>query len=136
VAGATDKIVAPARIIRRSVRIVTSFEMGTIEPEATNSRKISDVEQAVGLASLVCKSAEAVEHFLRFAEQQAHDLLFPRAPIIMSLSIVLRIRRTLTGAEIDNVIATMSAQLALAAERARRRQWQNTVASAAAFNPE
>jgi hypothetical protein len=54
----------------------------------------------------------------------------------MSLSIVLRIKRTLDAGAIDNVIATMSAQLALAVERARRRQWQNTVASAAAFSPE
>jgi hypothetical protein len=97
---------------------------------------VSDVEQAVGLASLVCKSAEAVERFLSFAEQQAHDLLFPRAPIIMSLSIVLRIRRTLTGAEIDDVIATTLARFELAAERARRRQWQNTIASASAFKPD
>jgi|GraSoi2013_100cm_1033763.scaffolds.fasta_scaffold61889_2 hypothetical protein len=82
---------------------------------------VSDVEQAVVLASLVCKSAEAVERFLGFAEQQAHDLLFPRAPVIMSLALVLRIRRTLTGAEIDDVIAGTIARFELAAERARRR---------------
>ncbi|MCK1620807.1 hypothetical protein IVA96_30400 [Bradyrhizobium sp. 159] len=50
---------------------------------------VSDVEQAVALASLVCKSAEAVERFLAFCEQQAHDLLRPHGPIIMALSVVL-----------------------------------------------
>jgi hypothetical protein len=99
-------------------------------------RSVSHVEQAVGRASLVCKSAEAVERFLAFCEQQAHDLLYPYAPVIMALSIVLRIRRTLTGEEIDDLIAGTIARFELAAERARRRQWHNTVASAGAFNPE
>jgi hypothetical protein len=85
---------------------------------------VSDVEQAVALASLVCKSAEAVERFLAFCEQQAHDLLPPHGPIIMALSIVLKIRRTLTGAEIDDVIATTVAGLQLAAERRRRAEWR------------
>jgi hypothetical protein len=97
---------------------------------------VSDVEQAVGLASLVCKSAEAVERFLSFAEQQAHDLLYPYAPVIMALSIVLRIRRTLTGEEIDDVIAGTMARLKLAAEQARRRRWQQRVENAAQFKPE
>ena len=97
---------------------------------------VSDVEQAVGLASLVCKSAEAVERFLVFCERQAHDLLFPRAPVIMALSIVLRIRRTLTGEEIDDVIAGTMARLELAAEQARRRQWQRRVENATQFKPE
>jgi hypothetical protein len=32
---------------------------------------VSDVEHAVAFAAVVCKSAEAVERFLAFAEQQA-----------------------------------------------------------------
>ncbi|MCK1498659.1 hypothetical protein [Bradyrhizobium sp. 188] len=97
---------------------------------------VSDVEQAVALASLVCKSAEAVERFLAFAEQQARDLLAPHVPIIMALSIVLKIRRTLTGAEIDNVIATTVADLQLAAERKRRADWRNAELTAARFRAE
>lgn len=94
----------------------------------------SDVEQAVALASLVCKSAEAVERFLAFAEQQAHDLLHPHGPIIMALSIVLKIRRTLTGPEIDDVIASTHARLQLAAEQARRREWQRMVENTRQFD--
>ncbi|MDA9501537.1 hypothetical protein [Bradyrhizobium sp. CCBAU 11357] len=94
---------------------------------------VSDVEQAVSLASLICKSADAVERFLAFCEQQAHDLLRPHAPIIMALSIVLKIRRTLTGAEIDDVIAGTHARLQLAAEQARRREWRKGELAAQRF---
>jgi hypothetical protein len=94
---------------------------------------VSDVEQAVGLASLCCRSAEAVEVFLAFAEQQAHDLIYPHVPIIMSLATVLRIRRTLTGEEIDKLISDVQARKALAIEHARRKQWQRTVENAASF---
>lgn len=96
---------------------------------------VSDVEQAVGLATLICKSAEAVELFLTFCEQRAHDLLYPHGPIIMALSIVLKIRRTLTGAEIDDVIASTHARIQLAADRARCREWQRKVESARQFDP-
>jgi hypothetical protein len=94
---------------------------------------VSDVEQAVGLASLCCRSAEAVERFLALAEQQAHDLIYPHAPIIMSLALVLRIRRTLTGEEIDNVISDVQARKAQAAEHRRRKEWQRAVENAAKF---
>lgn len=94
---------------------------------------VSDVEQAVALASLVCKSAKAVECFLAFCEQQAHDLLRMHGPIIMALSIVLKIRRTLTGAEIDDVIATTVAGLQLAAERQRRAEWRKGELAAERF---
>jgi hypothetical protein len=45
---------------------------------------VSDVEQAVALASLCCRSAEAADRFLAFAEQQAFDLLHQYAPIIIA----------------------------------------------------
>jgi hypothetical protein len=71
-----------------------------------------------------------------FAEQQARDLLAPHVPIIMALSIVLKIRRTLTGAEIDDVIATTVAGLQLAEEQARRREWRNAELAAERFRAE
>jgi len=71
--------------------------------------------------------------FSRFAEQQAHDLLRPHGPIIMALSVVLKIRRTLTGAEIDDVIATTVAGLGLAAERRRRAEWRKASWRPSAF---
>jgi hypothetical protein len=97
---------------------------------------VSDVEQAVGLASLVCKSAEAVGHFLRFAEQHAHDLLYPHGPVIIALSVVLKIRRTLTGQEIDDLIANTCAGLELAAEHRRRADWRARELAANSFQSE
>jgi len=49
---------------------------------------------------------------------------------------VLRIRRTLTGAEIDDLIANICARFELDAERRRRADWQHTVANAAKFEAE
>jgi hypothetical protein len=97
-------------------------------------RSVSDIEQAVGLASLCCKSPQAVERFLAFCEQQAHDLLYPHALVIMSLSIVLRIKRTLDGAEIDKIISDVQARTALAVEHGRRQRWQRVIENAAAFD--
>jgi hypothetical protein len=94
---------------------------------------VSDVEQAVGLASLCCKSAEAVERFLAFCEQQAHDLLFPHGDIEIALSTLLRIKRTLQGPEIDKIISDVQARKAVAIEGERRKQWQLTVANSRAF---
>jgi len=56
--------------------------------------------------------------------------------VIMSPSIVLRIRRTLSGEEIDNVTATTVAGFELAAEQARRRRWQHRVANDGRFKSE
>jgi hypothetical protein len=97
---------------------------------------VSDVEQAVGPASLVCKSAEAVGHFLAFAERQAFDLLYPHGPVIIALSVVLKIRRTLTGKEIDDLIANTCAGFELAAEHRRRADWRKRELAANSFQIE
>lgn len=57
----------------------------------------------------------------------------PYGDVVMVLSIVLRIRRTLDGAEIDKIISDVEAGKALAIERARRKQWQRAVERAAQF---
>jgi hypothetical protein len=51
----------------------------------------------------------------------------------MSMQIVLRIHRTMTGEEIDRAIATVVAGQALALERVRRAAWRRTVQNAASF---
>ena len=92
-----------------------------------------DIRQARELAALICSSEKAIDSFLDHCEIAAHDLLAPYVPLLMSLQIILRLRRTMTGAEVYDVIATTLARFELAAERARRRQWKGTLASAAAF---
>jgi hypothetical protein len=94
---------------------------------------VSDVEHTIKYASLVCLSPEAAERFIRLCETMADDLLRPYGYVLIALSTVLRIRRTLGGEEIDDVIATTVAGFELAAEQARRREWQRIVANAAEF---
>jgi hypothetical protein len=96
----------------------------------------SDVEHTIKYASLVCRSPEAAERFIRLCETMADDLLRPYGYVLMALSTVLRIRRTLDGEEIDDVIATSVAGFELASEQARRRRWQHRVANAGCFKSE
>lgn len=53
----------------------------------------------------------------------------------MALSIVLRIKRTLDGAEIDELISDVQARKARAIELVRREQWQHSVASGTNCTP-
>jgi len=80
------------------------------------------------------RKVEAVERFLKLAETMAHDLLRPYGHVLIVLSTVLRIRRTLTGEEIDNIISDTVARFELAAEQARRRRWQERVDNADQFD--
>lgn len=94
---------------------------------------VSDVEHTIQYASLVCRSPEAAEKFINLAEAMAEDLLRPYGAVVIALSVILKVRRTLTGEEIDEVIATILAGFELAAEQDRRRQWQQRAENAAAF---
>ena len=94
---------------------------------------VDDLRQARELAMLMCSSEEAMETFLTYCDVAACDLLMPYGDVVMALSIVLRIKRTLDGPEIDEIILDMQARKALAIERVRRKRWHRTVASAAAF---
>jgi hypothetical protein len=60
-----------------------------------------DRRQAIELASLVCRSPKAVDRFLSFCERQAFDLLAEHVTALMSLQIILRMRRTMSGGELD-----------------------------------
>jgi hypothetical protein len=92
-----------------------------------------DRRQVMELAALICKTPQAVAAFTTFCKQQAHDMLSEYVGVLMSLSIALRIRRTMTGDEIDRAIAIVLAGEAAALERIRRKQWQRVLASAAGF---
>ena len=53
---------------------------------------------------------------------------------MLSMQIILR--RNMSGAELEAAIASVLANLMLATEQVRRRQWQQRVESAAEFKPE
>ncbi|WP_316398199.1 hypothetical protein [Bradyrhizobium sp. 33ap4] len=61
------------------------------------------------------------------------DLLMPYGDVVMALSVVLRIKRTLDGAEIDQIIRDVEAQKALAVERRRRADWRKREEAAKRF---
>jgi hypothetical protein len=48
---------------------------------------------------LICSREDAVETFIAHCDVAARDLLMPFGDVVMALSIVLRIKRTLNGAE-------------------------------------
>lgn len=94
---------------------------------------VDDLRQARELALLICKSEDAIGTFIAHCEIAARDLLIPHADILMVASIVLRIKRTLDGAEIDKIIRDVVARNALENEHLRRKQWQATIERARVF---
>jgi hypothetical protein len=82
---------------------------------------------------LFCTSEEAVETFITHCDVAARDLLMPYGHVVIVLSTVLRIKRTLDGVEIDKIISDVQARKARAIEHARLKQWQRTVENAAKF---
>ena len=94
---------------------------------------VDDLRQARELAMLICSSDEAIETFIAHCDVAARALLLPYGDVVMVLSIVLRIKRTLDGAEIDKIISDVQAPKAVAIEVQRRKRWQLTVANSRAF---
>jgi hypothetical protein len=80
---------------------------------------VSDLRQARELALLICKSEEAIETFIAHCDIAARDLLMAYGDVVIVLSTVLRIKRTLYGAEIDKIISDVQARNAMAIEHWR-----------------
>jgi hypothetical protein len=70
---------------------------------------------------------------MSFCEQQAADLLGPHVMTVMSLQIILRIHREMSGEELDNAAASVLANFELAAERRRRAEWRVRAENATSF---
>jgi hypothetical protein len=94
---------------------------------------IDDLRQARELALLICKSEEAIETFIAHCDVAARDLLIPYGDVVIVLSTILRIKRTLDGAEIDKIISDVQAGKALAMERRGRAEWRQRELSASSF---
>jgi len=94
---------------------------------------LDDLRQARELAMLICSSEEAIETFIAHCDVAAWDLLMPHGDVVIVLSTVLRIKRTLDGSEIDKIISGLQAAKALTMERQRRADWRAREMSARAF---
>jgi hypothetical protein len=95
-----------------------------------------DLRQARELALLFRKSEEAIDTFIKHCDVAARDLLLPYGDLLMALSVLLRIKRTLDGAEIDKIIWEFEAHKALAVERRRRADWRKGELAAERFRAE
>jgi hypothetical protein len=94
---------------------------------------VDDLRQARELAMLICSSEEAIETFIAHCDVAARDLLCPYGDVVIALSIVLRIKRTLNSVEIDNLISDVQARKALAVESRRRADWRKRELAAIGF---
>jgi hypothetical protein len=92
-----------------------------------------DLRQARELAMLICRSEEAIERFIAHCEVAARDLLYAYGDVVIALSVVLRIARTLDGAEIDKIISDVEARKAVAVEHRRRADWRKRELAASSF---
>jgi hypothetical protein len=68
-----------------------------------------------------------------FSLRSPPALLRPREHIVRTLTKELLIRRTMSGIEVDEVIVAAISHETLAAEQARRADWQRAIESAARF---
>jgi hypothetical protein len=94
-----------------------------------------DRAQEIALASLVANSPEAAEAFVDFCAVEAAALLRPREHIVRALTVALLTRRTMSGAEVDEVIAAAITAKSTEDERQRRADWMRRCANAATFQP-
>jgi hypothetical protein len=82
---------------------------------------------------LFCTSEEAIETFIAHCDIAERDLLLPLGDVVMALSVLLRIKRSLDGAEIDRLISDRQVRKALAAEHRRRADWRKRALSTRSF---
>ncbi|QIG96780.1 hypothetical protein [Bradyrhizobium sp. 6(2017)] len=85
---------------------------------------------------MICTSDEAIDAFIAHCDLAARDLLMRYGDVVMVLSVVLRIKRTLDGAEIDQIILDVETRKALAMEHQRRSEWRECELAASRFRAE
>jgi hypothetical protein len=102
-------------------------------PDAEPMHAIDDDRQASLYAGLVCCTPGSVTAFLDFARQEAKAILQEHRSALVALTDALVRKRTMTGAEINQVVAEALALEDLTAEKARRLRWQQCLANAATF---
>lgn len=122
--------------LNRCIELVAASTAERMLLEGEPVASASDVEHTIKYASLVCRSPEAAERFIRLCETMADDLLRPYGDVVIALSTVLRIKRTLDGAEIDALIFELQARKAAAIERQRRSDWRDRELAAKRFEAE
>jgi hypothetical protein len=104
--------------------------------EDTPAPPADDLRQAGELALPICHSDEAIETSIAHCDVAARNLLMPYSDAVIVLSTVLRIKRTLDGAEIDKIIWDVEARKELVIEHRRRNEWSKRKLAASSFAAE
>ncbi|UPK39075.1 hypothetical protein IVB18_18665 [Bradyrhizobium sp. 186] len=120
-------------VLNRCIELVAASVAERMLLDGEPVPSVSDIEHTIKYASMICRSAEAVERFIRLCETMADDLLRPHRDVLGALAAALRIRRTLDGTEIDKIIWDFEAHKALAAEHRRRADWRKAEVEAERF---
>jgi hypothetical protein len=95
-----------------------------------------DRAEARALASVICASPLAVDSLLAYAEAEAEALIRNNRDIVETLTDALVEKGTLSGDEVDAIIAACVARRNMAAEYERRRQWAGVIERANNFQAE
>ena len=77
--------------LNRCIELVAASTAERMLLEGEPVASASDVEHTIKYASLVCRSPEAAERFIRLCETMADDQLLPYGDVVIALSTVLRI---------------------------------------------
>jgi hypothetical protein len=94
---------------------------------------LDDRKQSLLFAKLVCASPRSVEAFLEFAAVEARNLIAANRSVVLELATALVERRTMTGDEITQLVASALTRQDLAIEKRRRADMARCLASAQAF---
>jgi hypothetical protein len=94
-----------------------------------------DEDEARALAKLAVASPNAVDTFLEYCRAEARALIEEYRDVASAIADGLFEQGTLTGTQVQKIIAAAMTRRALAAERLRRANWAQTCANGAAFNP-
>jgi hypothetical protein len=94
---------------------------------------LQDQQDAEQFGRLMCVHPDALDTFVAYCRREAALLLSEHAAVVRALADSLLEQQTLTGEQIDSVIATALVREDSAAERKRRADWARTVENARAF---
>jgi hypothetical protein len=98
-----------------------------------HSRSEQDQQDAEQFARLMCVHPDALDAFVAYCRREAALLLNEHASVVCALAEELLEKLTLTGEQIDVVIANALVRADLAAERKRRAAAVRMLESAKAF---
>jgi hypothetical protein len=95
-----------------------------------------DRAEARAFAGVICASPAAVDALLAYAKAEAEALIRDNRDIVEAMTDALVEKGTLSGDEVDAIIAAGVARRSMAAEFQRRHYWRAVVANAERFQAE